>query len=478
MNWGWFDNKYRKVKEEENSSVDLGELWAAIEPEVDKINAERKNKRRIVFWMFFMGAGILIGGLYFGIYINSTLNYSKSLTKNNNIEKTDFNEIITKSEKSNSKVNTEKELNSIELGTIKKSNKINSKAIGTIEISENNSKTQTRKSLSHFNEKIKSIIIQDKKEDVLLKSNLPTPIEKYEKASHSIKKVHLKKVRKINWSLPELLIIKNPNEEISKTNSNLIKDREKNKDFDKAFGIPTNSKKPIEYSLLYSSGASITSLTIGETANSNSAIRQLNSSSTFGLEALHFGIGINARHNSGIGLQSGIEYMRINEKIELSINSVNNDSIWSVQYYVVNLNNDTLEVRGNVPHEIRTEVDKRFYNNYTIWNVPIVISCLKEAEKWAWGMEAGININVKISTKGKYLLSETEDENLSRISPSKIGLSYHIGMSLQRRLNEKIAISLNPRATYFAKDFTNNAVAPFSKKYSFYGADLRLSYIF
>jgi len=123
-------------------------------------------------------------------------------------------------------------------------------------------------------------------------------------------------------------------------------------------------------------------------------------------------------------------------------------------------------------------VDKRFYNHYSLWNIPLSINYSRSTQNWNLGIEAGINFNLKTTSEGRYFLNEAEDEDLSKITETKMGLSYQFGLLVERQITDNFSISLNPRVIRFSKDFTKNSVAPFSKNYMLYGADLRLKYTF
>lgn len=476
MNWGWFDNKYKKAQEENTSPVDLEGLWASLEPEVDAINEERKKKRRAAFWLFFFGTAVLIGGIYFGFCSNSETNSQAELSSNKKIENIEISSQEINTEKLNAvkRTNSNSDKKEINLAN-KKNNKTFSdhkkeKIKSSLKSSKDNTSSQTKKkpiSIGAPNKTTERITKQKN-------TNTNHPIKsKFDKVR--INRINTKKESKINWQLPELIKIEKLSNPIVDKNIKSFEDSEKNSDEGQA---DTTPNKSIKYNLLISGGINYSRPEFGANENGNAFIQQLNDKSTSTLEAINFGIGFNARHKTGIGIRTGLEYLRLNEKVEFNSNSINNDSIFGVQYFVVNLNSDTIPVMGNVPNEISTSVEKRFFNNYTFWNIPLVVSYLQVGEKWAWGAEVGLIANIRMETEGRYLLSETEDAELENISQTNIGLSYQLGLMIQRQLNDNVALTLAPKATYFSKDFTKNAVSPFSKKYSLYGVDLRLSYFF
>ena len=77
MNWDNLQNRMQRDASQKEVKVDIDEIWAAIEPEVDAINQERRKKKFPFFWMFgLLGLMLTMGGVFY-LFNNNTLSDDK-----------------------------------------------------------------------------------------------------------------------------------------------------------------------------------------------------------------------------------------------------------------------------------------------------------------------------------------------------------------------------------------------------------------
>ena len=94
MNWDQLKSKLKHEVSEHPSSVDIDEIWTAIEPEVDKINAEKHKRKGGLIWLLFLGAIISV------VVVYTLLNSKDAPATPNKIEQTKGEQVVMNSEES------------------------------------------------------------------------------------------------------------------------------------------------------------------------------------------------------------------------------------------------------------------------------------------------------------------------------------------------------------------------------------------
>ncbi|MEO1261372.1 MAG: hypothetical protein AAFZ15_21385 [Bacteroidota bacterium] len=195
------------------------------------------------------------------------------------------------------------------------------------------------------------------------------------------------------------------------------------------------------------------------------------------LETSHLGVQLTAEHESGFSLTSGLQFTRMVELYERNEVVEIMDTVIGVAYYSVLPNNDTVPVMGEVPHLTINTLRKRYYNKYTMLDIPLLAGFRYENNNWTIGGQAGVFANISINTEGRILMDEIEEQELKEIIKTNIGLSYYAGLSVGYLLNENIEISVSPYGRYFSKSFTKDDYG-LSQKYLLVGLDARFRYWF
>jgi len=130
------------------------------------------------------------------------------------------------------------------------------------------------------------------------------------------------------------------------------------------------------------------------------------------LEVLSGSILAQVRHQSGFSLSSGIQFSQLTERYRNQETVVELDSIEGVRVRVVQLSGDTLDFRGMVPRTTTSTFNRRIYNRYQLLDIPIIIGYERAINDWKIGAQVGVLANLSLSTQGKVLDSPTTELDL------------------------------------------------------------------
>ncbi len=491
MKWQLFENKIKEKLSGHRTGVDVDALWNTIEPDVDAINAQNRNKRRGLVWFLFFGL-LLLGSSVGFYFLNNTEN--EKLIKNR-IEKIADGNLL----------NDNKEVTSPNTDR----NENNEKSILALKILE---KDDTGGVLYEYNEKPKQQLfnginkpnnetINQNRTEIILNSVagkntlLNNPNGKLISESiiiENIQNVDLEKTQAPMVRTPELI-------QKLKTAplSFLIYEKEITAYFTKPISLvetkpiienPADlvlpeekrhrtSKNAVRFSVGLNAGISYADRSLGEADSVGNEYLKIRETTEKSLETVHFGLQFNARHKSGFEITSGIQYTRITELFEIENETVNTDSIPGIKYYGVNPNNDTIPVFGMVPHTTTIQKHKKYYNRYTMFDIPVLVGYHHENGNWSLGAQAGIFANISLKASGRFLIDESEDVDIEPNFKSSVGLSYYIGFSAGYKLSDNLEINISPYVRHFTKNFTQPSYS-LSQKYTLYGINAGINYWF
>ena len=200
------------------------------------------------------------------------------------------------------------------------------------------------------------------------------------------------------------------------------------------------------------------------------------------LEASHYGISVGVEYKDKFRLSSGIQQTVIAERFNFNETLTAVDSIIGVQVLRINFAGDTIPIMGNIPRTTTTKNKLKVYNTYKLIDIPVTIGYHHTfKEKWNMGVQAGVLVNLSLKTKGGIpdeMLQEVNIEtNQSNIFKSKIGLNYHLGVSIGRSFSDKIELNFSPTVRFFPNDFSVQNYGLF-QKYTLVGGNLGLRYRF
>jgi hypothetical protein len=197
------------------------------------------------------------------------------------------------------------------------------------------------------------------------------------------------------------------------------------------------------------------------------------------LEAIQTGLRLSLHHPSGIGLTSGLNYTQINERFRYNTMVHTVDTVYGVKFLVINLDNDTIPIYGDVPLEKKTTFKKEYFNKYRMFEVPVLAGYRFRGRDFVLGAQAGVFVNLTLSTKGRFLQTETQDIDIAQagIFKSSVGLSYYLGVSAGYLLNENLELHISPFMRRFPKNFAVDSY-PLKQRYNLYGVNVGAAYHF
>jgi hypothetical protein len=197
------------------------------------------------------------------------------------------------------------------------------------------------------------------------------------------------------------------------------------------------------------------------------------------LEAVQAGLWFTVRHKIGLGLTSGMNFTQINERFNYNASVTTVDTVYGIKHYVITINNDTVPFYDDIPLERTTKLRKVYYNKYRMIDIPVLVGYRHTGRNFSVGAQAGIFVNMYLSTRGRYLKSESEviDISNSGIFRNTVGMSFYFGASAGYYLNRNLEVTVSPFMQMYAKSFTASSYG-ISQDYKLYGLNAGLVYHF
>lgn len=197
------------------------------------------------------------------------------------------------------------------------------------------------------------------------------------------------------------------------------------------------------------------------------------------LETTQLGLLLEARHQSGFELATGLHYTRINERFQYLGESVETDTVNGIQFLVRNLYGEIDTIFGGVPLKRTTTFRKEYYNHINLIEIPLLVGYRTSGSDLSFGVRAGVFLNLKTTATGQVLDFGSVPVNIedAGIIKTKIGLSYYLGLSASYKVTDNLEIYVSPFARVFPKSLTEDSYA-LRQKYRLYGlsAGVRLGF--
>lgn len=469
MKWESLENKIKAILYGHKSEVDVDALWAAIESDVDAIN--RKKKRRGVIWFWFGGL-VLVGSAVGYFYKHATLDgviqalptvevgqQSKSETK------ATYNENSVKNDMESTPV--AKPIDDKLIEDKKRSIEPKSDYYFDGLKHKNNYQIEGKPNLA---ENINRTIIAQKsgKTDPMDALNPALSLVNTLEEQTTIRKEELVQLTSPLPALPLTLLdveLETPSmKELAVLQPEEILSIRK-----KQFSVSANAQGSISFVQR--------KLELKDSVGLD--LLQLRKKTERELEAYQIGLGFTLQHRTGVNLSTGLNYTQINERFRLSKTEFMVDAVYGVKYLVINLEDDTVAIYGDVPLEKKTTYQKTHYNKYRMVDVPVLIGYRHIGHKFSVGVQAGVFVNLSLSTQGQILRSanETTSIDTARVFKSNVGWSYYFGLSAGYLINDNLEAYISPFMRHFPKDFTNDNYA-IRQRYNLYGVNMGVRYAF
>lgn len=535
MRWEQFRNRFKKDARQQEVDVEMDAIWEALEPHVDELNKEEPRRRRFVLWILLAGA-LMIGARWFLVLDGNKQDVivEKEIIKTN---PTSDNQESGNSENSISVFDLEKENDQL-LDDHETVPGINLKINNTITnqdfsledksapsfLNEKNINDEEDLGLGKYLEDANSKLSQsqdqaNQPQKNTTSTNLKLPILKSEtsnsgndldsdvKINLEQKEINTKEVTTItpNKAAP----FNNQKEVLRLPSLQILLPAEKGgitslADFSSMVSEEeiTKEQEPENPSLIYGDtpdsndrdtsdfrfwtsiygGASFINCSLSAKNGSANVLLQNRNQYESPLEASHYGISLGVEYKDKFRFLSGIQQTVIAERFKFNETLTAVDSIIGVQVLRINFAGDTIPIMGDIPRTTTNKNQIKVYNTYKMIDIPVTIGYhYTFKEKWNVGVQAGVLVNISLKTKGGIpdeMLQEVNIEtNQSNIFKSKVGLSYHVGLSVGRSFSDKIELNFSPTVRFFPKDFSVQDYG-ISQKYILVGGNLGLRYRF
>jgi len=465
-----------------HTEVNIDEIWAAIEPQIDIINAEKKRKKR--FMIFFLFGAVLLAssGLY--MWQNTV---TESGVNGTNQEELQSTETIAKEEPKaslNELIQTQQNTDSQHFTkNIKETNnEVNQSQTSSsfVPKSVNSSNTNTvRKVKPAANSSLNGI------KNIFSNSNISNQQINIEKDNNSISKVasneSMKPQLKTPITPPKLISLSPKIPTLKSLIPNSIPE----------IGEPNISEEgddklpggKLNFAIAGNTGISFINRGLGSNiaGESSPEVLKLRRESETLLEAMHYGLRGKLTHKSGFSFSTGAQYTVLSERYDNNSLIVENDSIEGIVKRVIQFNGDTIDMFGMLPRTTTYNYEKQIYNRYKMIDIPFIVGYEGGMDKWSLGIQAGVFVNLALKTSGQIRNSVNDDinigENQSDVFKDKVGLSYYGGIYIRRELSPYLDITIAPHGRFFAQDFNVDSY-DLKQKYGLIGIQAGLSYRF
>jgi len=200
------------------------------------------------------------------------------------------------------------------------------------------------------------------------------------------------------------------------------------------------------------------------------------------LETLQAGLKVAVEHKSGIALQTGVQMMQITERFEFSGSRIRRDTVENGLYgFLINPNGDTIPVYDQIINTEELTLEKRTFNRYRFLDIPISVGYYLGESDWSIGLQAGIVVNLALKTKGEIFQRNEEitdlEANGNNLFKSNVGLSYRAALSGRYLINDNLQLEASVHARYFPKTFTQSSYS-LNQKYTVLGVNVGANYLF
>ena len=506
MSWDNLKNRLQEDSSQKEVKLDIDDIWAAIEPEVDVINQERRKKRFFFYWLVGLALVVTTGSLYFVFnkntkeqitqdeaieFVEEVLEEKETTTagieniksfenKNTQALSKEINQSLKQSAETT--VDTDKKdhfankkISKKENVTTKSNNKltrINTAKSSKTALDDNADKNKLPWKISQSDQRIQPMN-ELANSDLILSSNNVADENEVVKELLSISKLSL---LTMNLRVVEKGIL--PLNEISGFYKAYTPEEIKK--------ILTHYREPnFTFSLGLMGGLGSAPNTLS-TKNDTliNPLLQIRRETESSLETSQFGIAFALRHKSGLHFSSGLQQTTFVEKVAFDNTITEVKEIEGIIEIRVTTTGDSIPVFGIIPETTVNTIEKRHYVRYKLLEVPLIIGWQtkdKNNTGWNFGVEAGIVPNLTLKTTGRIFDEEYQSidigTNQEAYFKKNIGLSYHLGFSVRRMLGENIELSFKPTVRFFPKDFSSDS-NDISQKYNLVSGQLGVSYLF
>ncbi len=200
------------------------------------------------------------------------------------------------------------------------------------------------------------------------------------------------------------------------------------------------------------------------------------------LEGIQVALYIQLRkQKSPLYIRTGLSYAKLTEKMQLDYSYTKLDTTRGIISVTVSQTGDTVTtIIGDIITESKLSGKKVAHHSFSLYDIPLAIGYEKKMDQWSLGIEAGIMLNLSMSSNGSTLASDTSflavDLPINQFR-TNVGLSYFGGLTLGRNFNRFGRFYLAARARIIHTSFSTDQNR-FKQSYHFAGLHLGYVYTF
>jgi len=492
-------NKNRKEEIlSHHTEVNVDEIWAAIEPQVDLINAEKKRKKRFLIFFLFGAALLASSALYLWQYGNEGIVENIEIESHNGIANKKEETTLQEKEKQSTQKSQNIDNQSLENKNLNTNDELINTNIKDKVNANTNSKNPSESAINSNKQAALDVnsnyfIKLDGKGEILPNNDLiiqqanTTTTKIIEEKAATEKEFSLAEKSASTPPKPltlspqiSTLHLRLPNSIPEIGEPDIPRKEKGNNDNEDESQLPGG-----KLSFAVSANTGISFINRGLAINTDSeaafATLSLRRESETLLEAIHYGVRGKLTHKSGFSFSTGTQYTVMTERYNNNKIEVASDSIEGIVKRIVQFNGDTLDIAGTLPRTTTYDYEKEIYNRYRMIDVPFILGYEGGMKEWSLGIQAGVFVNLALKTSGQVRNSTTEDlnigDNQADIFKDKVGLSYYGGIYIRRALGPNLDVTVAPHGRFFAQDFNVDSYT-LKQRYSLIGIQAGLSYRF
>lgn len=197
------------------------------------------------------------------------------------------------------------------------------------------------------------------------------------------------------------------------------------------------------------------------------------------LESLRAGINVRLNHHSGVYLKAGLELGRLRERLDYSVGK---DTSYTLENQIIdwniNMNGDSIPIFGTQTINITSNKSWKIFNEFTTFDIPVLIGYQKMFGNWGVYGELGAIFNLSLAKKGMILdNTSTTPSELDPFFQTQNGMHLTAGFGATYRFSDKLYVFASPNAKWSMSDF-NDENYPIDQRFHSYSLLIGVGYEF
>ncbi len=196
------------------------------------------------------------------------------------------------------------------------------------------------------------------------------------------------------------------------------------------------------------------------------------------LESLRGGFAVRFNHNSGVYLKAGLEVGRLRERLDFSVGQ---DTSYTLENQIIdweiNTNGDSIPIFGTQTVTISSQKSWKVFNEFTTFDVPVLIGYQQAFGNWGVYGEAGAIFNLSLTKDGMILDGNPTPSELEPFFQSQNGIHLTAGFGVSYKITDKVYVFASPNAKWSMSDF-NDENYPIDQRFHSYSILFGVGYEF